>query len=297
MLTSLSRRLLNLLLVCVVPPFAYFSGQAIAEPITNFPENARIISIGGALTEIIYALGAQDQLIARDSTSIYPQEALKLPELGYMRALSPESVLSLAPEGILLIEGSGPPSTIDILKKTSIPIVVVPENFSRENVTEKIRLVGKVLHRETQATMLIEKVNRTFMDNDILLEKVTKLKRVLFVLSIKNGRVMAAGTNTAADGMIKLSGGINVISDYKGYKLLNSEALLKSNPDVILLMNHTGNSVTLDKILAVPAIQATPAAQNNAIKQMDAVYFLSFGPRTAEASKELIHILYGKDGK
>ncbi|EJF87008.1 hypothetical protein ME1_01239 [Bartonella vinsonii subsp. arupensis OK-94-513] len=299
MLTLFLRRILNFFLIFILLSLPFFSQPVYAEPTTHFSENARIVSIGGSLTEIVYALGAQDQLVARDSTSVYPQEALKLPVLGYMRALSPEGVLSLAPEGILLVEGSGPPSTIEILKKTSIPIVIVPENYSRENVIEKIRLVGKALHREAEAAALIKKISCDFVDNDALLEKVTKQKRVLFIFSVQNGRVMASGTGTAADGMIKLSGGINAISDYKGYKLLNGEALLKSNPDVILLVKHGGKSTNLEKILAIPAIQATNAAKNHAIKQMDIMYLLGFGPRTADASRELIHMLYGenKNGK
>ncbi|WP_455477411.1 heme/hemin ABC transporter substrate-binding protein [Bartonella sp. B41] len=297
MFTPLLRVFLSFFFVCLFSFFIFFSRQVIAEPVNSFPENARIVSIGGALTEIVYALGAQDRLVARDSTSVYPEEALKLPVLGYMRALSPEGVLSLSPEGILLVEGSGPPSTIDILKKTSIPIVIIPENYSRESVVEKIRLVGKALQKEMQAAKLIEKVSRDFVRNDAILAKVIKPKRVLFVLSVQNGRVMASGTGTAADGMIKLSGGVNAISDYKGYKLLNSEALLKSDPDVILLIKHDKKSVTnnIDKILAIPAVQATTAAKNHAIKQMDAMYLLGFGPRTANASRDLIDILYGSD--
>ncbi|ABM44681.1 hypothetical protein H704_00419 [Bartonella bacilliformis Peru38] len=295
MCTPFLRRLSSLFLICMLCSFICLTKKVIADPTTNFPKNAHIISIGGALTETIYALGAQNQLIARDSTSTYPKEALTLPELGYMRALSPEGLLSLDPEGILLVEGSGPPSTIDILKKTSIPILIVPENFSRESIIEKIRLVGKALHRETQAAALIEKINHKFMENDALLAKVTKPKRVLFIFSIQNGRAMVSGTHTAADAMIKLSGAINAVSDYRGYKLLNNEELLKSNPDFILLTNHTENLIKIDKILSMPAIKATPAAQNHAIKQVDTMYFLGFGPRTADASKELIDMLYSTD--
>lgn len=293
MLILLLCKRLSFFLLFILLSVSFFSQRVIAEPTTHFSENARIVSIGGSLTEIVYALGAQDQLVARDSTSVYPKEALKLPVLGYMRALSPEGVLSLAPEGILLVEGSGPPSTIEILKKTSIPIVIIPENYSRESVIEKIYLVGKAIHREAEAAALIQKVSRDFVDNDALLAKVMKPKRVLFILSVQNGRVMASGTDTAADGIIKLSGGINAITDYKGYKLLNNEALLKANPDAILLITHSGKSMNLEKLLAIPAIQATTAAKNHAIKQMDAMYLLGFGPRTAYASRELIHLLYG----
>ncbi len=287
------RRFLSVFLLLYYFLLSPFFNRSLLNLQRTFLKNARIVSIGGSLTEIVYALGAQDQLVARDSTSIYPQDALKLPVLGYMRALSPEGVLSLDPEGILLVEGSGPASTIDILKKTSIPIVIVPENYSRESVIEKIRVVGKAIHREAQAAALIEKISRDFVDNDALLAKIVKPKRVLFVLSVQNDRIMASGTATAADAMIKLSGGINAISDYKGYKLLNSEALLKSNPDVILLVKHGEKSANLEKILAIPAVQATTAAKNHAVKQMDIMYLLGFGPRTADASRELINIFYG----
>ncbi|MCZ2203828.1 heme/hemin ABC transporter substrate-binding protein [Bartonella sp. A05] len=295
MFASLLHRLSSFSLICALLFCTCCFQQAIAEQTTCFSKNARIVSIGGALTEIVYALGAQDQLIARDSTSMYPQEALKLPVLGYMRALSPEGVLSLSPECILLIEGSGPHSTVDILRKTSIPMVFVPEDFSRENVIEKIRFVGKALGREEQAAVLIEKVNQSFIDNDALLAKVTKPKSVLFVMSIQNGRVMASGIGTAANGMIELAGGINAISNFKGYKLLNNEALLNANPDVILLMDYRGNSEKMDQLLAVPAIKATAAAKNHAIKQVDIMYLLGFGPRTADAAKDMIRMLYYTD--
>ncbi|ALE04014.1 heme/hemin ABC transporter substrate-binding protein [Bartonella ancashensis] len=295
MCTSFLRRYSSVFFACTLFSFIFSLQKAIADFVTDFPENARIVSVGGALTEIIYALGAQDQLIARDSTSTYPEDVLKIPELGYMRALSPEGVLSLSPEGIILVEGSGPPSTIDLLKKTSIPILIVPENFSRENITEKIRFVGKALHKEKQAAVLIQKINDQFIENDALLSKVTQPRRVLFVFSIEDGRALVSGADTAADAMIKLSGAVNAVSDYKGYKLLNNEALLKSQPDVILLTNHIQNKNAFDKLKNNPAIQATPAARNHAIKQIDTMYFLGFGPRTAHASKELIDMLYKTD--
>src|SRR6478752_3765983 len=60
-------------------------------------DTSRLVSVGGDVTEIIYALGEENRLIARDSTSIYPEAASKLPDVGYMRALSPEGVLAVKP--------------------------------------------------------------------------------------------------------------------------------------------------------------------------------------------------------
>ena len=107
-----------------------------------FKDTSRIASVGGSITEIVYALGEEDKLAARDSTSVYPEAALKLPDVGYMRALSPEGVLSVNPTGILAVEGSGPRETIDVLKKASVPFITVPETYDHAGILEKIRVVG-----------------------------------------------------------------------------------------------------------------------------------------------------------
>ena len=160
-----------------------FPAIAIANPVDEFPEGAKIISIGGTLTEIVYALGGGDRLIARDTTSTYPAEAQKLPDVGYMRNLSP-------------------------------------------------------------------------------------------------------------DGIIKLAGATNAIDGFNGYKLLTDEAIIEARPDLILLMAHSATSTTVDDIYKIPAIETTPAFKNKAIKQMDGLYLLGFGPRTPLAIREVIQTLY-----
>ena len=77
----------------------------------------RVLSVGGSVTEIVYALGEGDRLVARDSTSSFPDSAVKLPDVGYMRALAPEGVLSVNPDLIIAEEGSGPQETIDVLRE------------------------------------------------------------------------------------------------------------------------------------------------------------------------------------
>ena len=64
------------------------------DAVKPFADSSRVVAIGGSLLEIVYALDEDDKLVARDSTGLYPPEALSLPDVGYMRALSPEGVLS-----------------------------------------------------------------------------------------------------------------------------------------------------------------------------------------------------------
>lgn len=285
---------MGFLMICSVPP-----GHG--EPVRQLPAGAKIVVIGGALTEIVYALDAQGQLVGRDSTSIYPSAAQSVKNVGYMRALSAEGVLSLAPGGILLAEGSGPPETLDILEKASVPMVVVPEGFDRRSVLEKIRVVGGALHREKQADMLAREVDRQFALTDRMTSTITQKKHVLFVLSIQNGRIMAAGANTAANGMIKLAGAVNAITAYQGYKLLNDEAILEAAPDLVLFMSNAGAPMSAGALLANPAIAMTPAGKAHAFYQMDGLFLLGFGPRTASAAKMLAESLYpelkGMDGE
>jgi iron complex transport system substrate-binding protein len=94
----------------------------------------RVVSIGGALTEIVYALGEEGRVIAVDSTSLWPPEAAAKPDVGYMRALSAEGVLSVAPDLILAVEGSGPAEAMDALKAAAIPIVIVPDRYTPEGI-------------------------------------------------------------------------------------------------------------------------------------------------------------------
>jgi iron complex transport system substrate-binding protein len=89
-------------------------------------DTSRIVSIGGAVTEILYALGLGEKIIAVDSTSTFPSAALKKANVGYMRTLSPEGVLKMSPSLVLAIEGSGPPDAIEILEHASVPFVLVP---------------------------------------------------------------------------------------------------------------------------------------------------------------------------
>ncbi|CAN7518844.1 hemin ABC transporter substrate-binding protein [Rhizobium sp. LjRoot30] len=259
-------------------------------------DTSRLVSIGGAVTEIIYALGEEGRLVARDSTSLYPEAVTKLPDVGYMRALSPEGVLAVNPSAIIAIEGSGPPEALSVLKSASVPFATVPETFDRDGILKKIDAVGAFLNVEDKAKKLEESVAA---DLDAAIAEAAKRpeserKRVIFILSMQNGRVMASGTGTAADGILKLSGLVNAVGTFPGYKPLTDEAIIEAKPDVILMMERGGNhDAGVQEIIAHPALGLTPAAQNKAIIRMDGLHMLGFGPRTASAVRALTKSVYG----
>ncbi|WP_245269178.1 hemin ABC transporter substrate-binding protein [Mesorhizobium sp. WSM2561] len=264
-----------------------------AEGTEVFADPSKIAAIGGSITEIVFALGEQDRLVARDSTSRYPEAALKLPDVGYMRQLSPEGVLSVNPSGILALHGSGPKETVDVLKKTSIPFIEVPERYDHEGILEKIRIVGKALGAEAKADALAAEIDAKLKAAEKQTSAIKDRKRVLFVLSMRGGKILASGSNTAADGIIKLSGGVNAVDGFSGYKQLSDEAVITARPDVILMMNNAGPGVSDEELFANPSIRSTPAGAARKVVRMDGGYLLGFGPRTADVIRDLAASLYG----
>lgn len=166
------------------------------EGVSVFPDPSKIAAIGGSITEIVYALGEEKHLVARDSTSRYPKAAFALPDVGYMRALSPEGVLSVNPTGILALQGSGPKEAVDVLKKTSIPFIEVPEHFSHEGILEKVRIVGKALGVDARAELLAKELDAKLTAAEKQTASIKQRKRILFVLSIQGGKILAAGSDT-----------------------------------------------------------------------------------------------------
>jgi iron complex transport system substrate-binding protein len=211
-----------------------------------------------------------------------------------MRALSPEGVLSVEPSGILALEGSGPADALEVLKKASVPVVMVPDGFDREGILAKIRTVGHAIGAEDKAARLADEVDRQIRDAQALTAGIAERKRVLFILSTQGGKLLASGTATAADGIIAMAGGVNAVDGYAGYKQISDEAVIEAKPDFVLMMDRGGDhGATAVELLAHPAIAATPAGRNKAVIRMDGAFLLGFGPRTAAAARELATDLYG----
>jgi iron complex transport system substrate-binding protein len=254
---------------------------------------ARIVSIGGAITEILYALGFEDRVAAVDTTSLYPASALRdKPNVGYMRQLSAEGVLGLNPSLVLAVQGSGPKETIDVLEAAKVPLVLVPETFSEQGLLDKIKLVGHAMGADARAECLTAAVSGDLAQLRTLRAKVTKPVRVMFVMSLLNGRAMAAGQKTAANEIIALAGGVNAIEGYDGYKIISDEAIVAARPDMVLSIQRSKDTLEAEAVYVHPAFALTPVVANRGFIAMEGLYLLGFGPRTAAAARDLSVRLY-----
>ena len=240
----------------------------------------RIISLGGDLTEIIYALGAGDRLVGRDTTSVFPSEANTVPDVGYLRQLGAEGVLSLSPDLIIASDAAGPPGVIAQIRATGTPLVMAPSGFSLQGLLERIRVVGDAVGKTEEAAQLSAQIAEQMQTVEATLATYPDKPRILFVLNAQDGAPMAGGRDTAADALIRMAGGENVFSDHTGFKPLSFEAAAQAAPEAILIMSHSVDAMGgMERLRNHPALRLTPAAQNGRIIARDGTYMLGFGPR------------------
>ena len=266
--------------------------DAAGQPVT-IRDNSRIVSIGGAITEILYALGLEQRVVAIDSTSFYPPQALReKPNVGYMRALSPEGVLGLNPSLILATEDAGPKEAVAVLRAAGIPFVLVPDKHTGKGILDKIEIVATAAGHAERGACLAKTVATDLEALAQIRDKVDHPMKATFLLSFVNNRAMVAGRATAADGIIKLAGASNVISDYEGYKPINDEAIIAAQPEFVLAMQRDSHPLDARTVFAHPGFALTPAAKRQAFVAMNGLYLLGFGPRTALAARDLATTLY-----
>lgn len=258
----------------------------------------RILTLGSAITEIVYALGRADDLVGVDASSEYPEQALEgIPRVGYVRSLSAEGVIALNPGIVLASMGSGPPDVISQIENAGVPVFFVPEGYTVEAATERIQLMGEILDEREAAEELV-----SALENDaeraqqvVSAVPVDERPRVLFVYARGAGSVNASGYGTAAHAMIELAGGVNAVDGYTGYRPLTPEAAVIASPDILLFMDSGLASIGGPAgVSEIPGLSQTPAFENGRVLGFDGTYLLGFGPRMGQAVLELAEAIHSE---
>jgi iron complex transport system substrate-binding protein len=260
-------------------------------------DTSRVVSLGGSVTEILYGLGLEDRIAAVDTTSLYPPDALsEKPNVGYLRALSAEGVLSVGPSLILAEDDAGPAEAVALLESASVPFLRVPSEETAEGAVAKIRFVGAVMDASSKADALADRVAADLEALRVELTAIERPIRVLFILSLAGDRIMAAGEDTSAAAILHLAGAENALSGFTGYKPVNAEAVLAAAPEAIVIMARSGGGngpgLAAEEVLANPALASTPAGRAGHVVAMNGLYLLGFGPRVADAARDLAAALY-----
>ena len=264
------------------------AGAAIGTPAwAQAPAAQRLVAVGGAITEVVYALGAEALLVGTDTTSLYPEAATRTPKVGYLRQLSAEGLLSLRPDAIVGAGDAGPATVLEQVKSAGVRVELVPADHSFEEVLRKVAVVGAVTGRQAQAAALAQTLKATWAQVQTAVAQAPRKPRALFILS-HNGSPMVAGTGTAAHALLTLAGAENVVQQFAGYRPLTAEAMASVAPQVIV--NSTQGIEALGGVDAFwrrPELALTPAFQRKALVTMEASHLLGFGPRMPSAVQAL----------
>ncbi|WP_422467193.1 heme/hemin ABC transporter substrate-binding protein [Endozoicomonas sp. ALC013] len=267
-------------------------------------DNQRIVSAGNGVTEIIYALGAGDQVIAVDQTSTWPLEVNQLPRLGYHKQLSAEGILALGPTLLIGTEDMGPTATLTQLKSAGVAVAALPLEHTADSIEHQIKSLAGILGKEEQGEALWDDIEDSLDEAQAMAsayqQQHEKNVPVLFVLTMGGRSPTIAGTGTAANAIIGLAGGYNPAAEqFKGYKALSNEAMLLLAPEVIIFPGSTSNpDMTPAKLLdQMPILKQTPAGKNGRVVAIDGNMLLGgLGPRTGDVALSLAKSFYLDQG-
>jgi len=257
---------------------------------TTVAAGPRIVTLNGAVTEIVAALGHEKEIVGRDVTSTFPESVkASAKDLGHVKhGMSIEAIMKLKPTLILGTEKDITPDLKSKIEGSGIKSVIFNQDFTAEGAKKLIADVATALDHKDNIKPLQDKIDT---DREGI-TKFTKAPKVLFIYARGANMLMVSGTGTPIESMIKLAGAENAVTDFADFKPLTPEALIKGNPDEILMFESGAESVKgIDGVLKIPGVDKTTAGKTKNIITMDGGLLTNFGPRTGEAAKALNQLL------
>lgn len=244
----------------------------------------RIVSLNGAISEMLCALGLEVQIAGVDITSNYPASLKQKASVGHNRNISAEGILALRPTLILGVKEELKPEVLEQLKSANVKVRLIPQEFSAQGTRNMLTEIATVTNTVEKGKQLLGK-----FDKEMAALKIPATgKKVLFVYARGTGSMTVCGTGQSLDKMIQLAGAANAITGFKDFKPLSAEALVAANPDVILLFDSGLQSVGgIEGLLKVPGVSNTNAGKNRKIISMDGQFLSGFGLRLPEAIQQL----------
>lgn len=267
-------------------------GDADAQP-------QRVVSVSKQINEMMYAIGAQDVIIARDLSSIYPQAITEKPSVGYHRALSAEGIISTRPTLFLTDGNVGPDAVLEQLRKVGIPILTVESDGSVEGAQAMLTRLGQEFHREQAADSVLAEW-RAGMEQlyaDTAQWSGQEKPRVLlmhFGHLINN--YLAVNRGSPADQMLAWAGGVNAVDSVGGMTRLTPELIARAAPDVIIVTDFGFDRIGGARQFAeLPGVALTPAGKSGRVYRIGETEVIYFGPRTPATVRKLATLIHATD--
>ncbi len=258
-------------------------------------DRSRIVTVGTAITEMVFALGAGEKVVGVDNPSTeYIAEAKDKPKVGSRAALNAEGILSLKPTLLITTEDAKPPQVLEQLKSAGIDVLILSPDYTVEAVKSKVETIAKALNAEAKAVEMNKEIDKEIAESQKLLQNIKEKPKVMFVGRGPNmPNATMSGAGTTIDEMIKLAGGTNPMSDFTGFREMTDEAVVAAQPDIILMTEKSfERSGGVEGVLKFPGVALTPAGKNKRIVAVSDMYFQGFGPGVGKAVRELVLKFY-----
>lgn len=251
-------------------------------PAAAAPE--RIVAAGGSVTEVLFALGLGDQLVAVDTSSLYPEAATRLPKIGYYRQLSPEGVLAQQPTVLVGHGQMGPAEVLAQIAAMGVEVVNVPHGYQTDSLYQLITTLAQRFNRQPQGASLIADIRQQLSQLNV---KPAAPVAMAFLVSVGERGLMAAGSNTMPAALFDSAGITNAFGTLSGYQPVSVEALMAGAPKRLLVPSHAAAGQSAAQLCQLPALRFWAQQQGCQLSIVDPLIFMGLSPRLPQAVAQL----------
>ena len=252
--------------------------------------------MNGDVTEVVFALGLGDKIVAVDTSATYPQAALRLPKIGYQRTLSAEGVLSMDPTVIIGNENAGPPEVLEQIRATGVPVVVLESVSTIDGAARKIRGVAQALGVPDNGEAIATKLEAQIEEVKALAEHVEERPTAVFLYMRGMDTLFLIGRDHLSHELFEASGAVSggaAAGVNAPFIPLTAESLAVVDPDCIVTLSRGLESVGgREGLLKLPGVASTKAADTGCLLDFDDQYFGGGGPRMGLVLMDLLRAFH-----
>jgi len=249
----------------------------------------RIISLAPSITEILFALGLNEEIAAVTNFCDYPEAVLKKPRIGGFINPSIEKIVSLKPDLIIATRDGNRWETINRLSDLGFSVYLIhPKSFN--GVMKAIHHIGVMVGKEEESRKII--VNMISEKEDIT-TRIKSLPKPKVFFQIGYAPIMTVGRETLADDLIRLAGGKSISeNELISYPLYSIEAILSKAPEIIIMSSMESRRDYSNLIKWWQNWNSIPAVKLNAIYVIDSNLVDRPTPRIIEGLEALTKMIH-----
>jgi len=249
----------------------------------------RIVSLAPSVTEILFSLGLDEQIVGVATPCNFPGKAKTKAQLGTYLNPDMEKIVSLRPDVVFATGAGNNRSTVERLQELGLPTYVVfPKNF--EGILGSIRHLGHVNNREKEALRITQRMQAR---SQKVIEVTRGLRRPNVFFQIGDAPIITVGRDSFADDLIRLAGGVNIAGTEKEmYPRLGIEEVLRRAPEVILISSMNPKGDYERTIQEWARWKIIPAVRDDRIYLIDSDLIDCPSPRIIDGLEEMARILH-----